>query len=156
MHARRRLDLVLVMGVLAGAVMGCDWSHVLGDPELPPPTSPQTPAVDASPPADGPPGYDAMCLHYCQALEETDLLVCASPGTGMDADACQATTPTVDSCVQLRCLTHRVDASLCLTQCDSLARFYDARCPVAGPSPDTLCPTSQAEHDQACRTGCGH
>ena len=152
MNTRHRWKLVWVMGVLAGSALGCDWTQVLGDPDAPAPPSTHQP--DAAAPMDGSTGTEAMCRHYCQALEETDLLVCASSGTTADADACEASTPKADLCVALRCSTGRVDTSLCLTQCDALARYYDAHCPVAGPSPDPLCPTSRAEHDRNCRAGC--
>lgn len=154
MLARRGRNVVFaVFAILAGTGLGCDWGRVLGDPDVVPPPS-HPPAPDAAPPADAAAGYDVMCRHYCQALEETDLLVCVSPEPGRDAESCKATAPTADSCVALRCGTGRVDVPLCLAQCDSLAMVYDAHCPAGASSSDALCPTSQAAHDQACRAGC--
>jgi len=153
----------MVVVLLAVTGFGCDW---LDDQGLPPwPKSSPKAAPDAAAPvaatdggsapdSDGHSGsYDAMCLHYCQALEETDVLVCAS--SGRDANTCAATTAsTTSDCVALRCQPQLVDLALCLTQCDSLARAYAARCPAAAAPSDALCPSSQADHDAACRAGC--
>jgi hypothetical protein len=150
---RGRNIFFFVLAVLAGTGLGCDWGQVLGDPDvLPPPSHP--PARDAATPGDGAAGDDVMCRHYCQALEETDLLVCASPDARSDLDTCKATVPTADSCFALRCASGRVDVALCLAQCDSLASVYDAHCPGGVSASDPLCPSSQAAHDQACRAGC--
>ena len=153
--------------VLAGAGPACDWISLVGEaggPTRPPPGQPPSDAaiLDGRPPAtpdagvtadSGAPGdgYDAMCRHYCQALEETDLLGCTS--TGRPLDECQAISPTADSCFDLRCRPRRVDVALCLRQCDSLRGLYDGRCSVE-PSSDPLCPAPPAEHDAACRASC--
>jgi len=155
------VSMVVVCFAVTG--LGCDW---LDDQGLPPwPKSSPKSAPDAAAPVvatDAGPapasdghggGYDAMCLHYCQALEETDVLACAS--SGRDAKTCAAATAsTTSDCVDLRCKPHLVDLPLCLTQCDSLASAYAARCPAAAAPSDALCPSSQADHDAACRAGC--
>ena len=165
-----RRSVVVVAGILlAGTGMACNWTHLLGDPDLPPSTSPHKPMPDAATPDATPvvtsdggtasdsglgsDSYNAMCRHYCQALEETDVLVCAS--SGGDAESCTTSwSSTTDTCFDLRCSSRRVDLSLCLQQCHVLATGYADRCPVAGPSSDPLCPASQADHDDACRAGC--
>jgi len=156
MESRRgRSILFVVLAVLAGTGVACDWTQVLGDPDVAPPApSSPPPAPDAAAAPDAPAGYDQMCRHYCEALEETDFFACVSSASGRDASTCKAMVPSADSCFDLRCTTRRVDTSLCLAQCDALARTYDAYCPPAGSASDTLCPTSQAEHDRACRAGC--
>jgi len=161
MRPRHGLTKVVLVGLLvAGSGLGCDWISVVGDPDLPTPTSPHTPTTDAAMAPDGPAvlpdgsdaGYEAMCRRYCQALQETDVLACTS--TGRQLDDCKAvTSSTVDVCFDQRCRPHRVSLDLCFSQCDSLARLYDGRCPVS-PSSDPLCPLSPAEHDAACRAGC--
>lgn len=144
--------MVLIAGLLLAGMGGaCDWTQGLGDPE-PPPAPPHKPSVDAAAPGDGPAGYDGMCRHYCQTLQETDILACVS--CGGELDGCRAAEPTADTCFEARCTGQRVDVPLCLMQCDAVARYYDQRCPVVGPSTDPLCPASQADHDSACRAGC--
>lgn len=170
MHAKLRgngLASVLVV-LLLGAGFGCDWFPGRDGGDLPawPTSSPGakpdaapvgTPDAGTVPEAGGAggasDGYDAMCLHYCKTLQETDVLACASSGRG-DADCIAATASTTTTCVDLRCVPRRIDLPLCLTQCDALARFYTSRCPAAGNPSDPLCPSSQAEHDAACRAGC--
>ncbi|HEY4187554.1 MAG TPA: hypothetical protein VGP07_20930 [Polyangia bacterium] len=166
-----RRSVVVVAGMLlAGTGGACDWTHVLGDRDLPPPTSSHKPVPDAAAPdatpvvtpdgatapdsGSGNASYDAMCRHYCQTLAETDVLVCAA-SVGGDAESCTAKwSSTTDECFDLRCGTGRVGLPLCLEQCDALATDYNDRCPVVGPSSDPLCPASQAAHDAACRAGC--
>ena len=170
-----RRSVVVVAGMLlAGTGMACTWTDLLGDPDLPPRTAPHRPMPDAATPAAAMPdarpvvtsdggtasdsglgsdSYDGMCRHYCQALEETDVLVCAS--SGGDAKSCRtSSSSTTDTCFDLRCRSRRVDLPLCLQQCDALATRYADRCPVTGSSSDPLCPVSQADHDAVCRAGC--
>jgi hypothetical protein len=154
----------MIVMVLGGTGFGCNWFPLEGDRGLPPwPTSSPEPRPDASrdltpdggtaPDADGmSDGYDVMCLHYCKALEETDVLGCAV--SGRDVETCVAAAPSAASCFDLRCRPHRVDSQTCLTQCDSLAGFYAGRCPAAGDPSDSLCPSSREDHDTACRAGC--
>ena len=144
----------MIIGLLlAGAGPACDWISLTGEPEVPSPTSPQRPTTDAATHDEGPQSYDSMCRHYCQALEETDLLGCVA--TGRQVDDCKTTTAsTTGTCFDLRCRPHLVEVPLCLEQCDSLASLYNGRCPVSPTSPDPLCPTSPAEHDAACRAPC--
>jgi hypothetical protein len=167
MHARLRGDGVVSMMVilLAAATFGCDWFPGRDGGDLPPwpsSTPPATPDAAPVPLADAgslpdrgsaDDGYDAMCLHYCKTLQETDVLACLSSGR-YDADCAAATASTTDTCFDLRCRPRRVDVSLCLIQCDALARFYTGRCPVAGNASDPSCASSQADHDAACRSGC--
>lgn len=162
---RGRLALSGLVIVLAGAGFGCDWLPTKNDPGWPSwPGSPSNPRDDAASgetpdaaPASGADAgggsYDAMCMSYCKALEETDVLTCAS--SGRDVSACVAASASVPAdCFDLRCRTHRADLSICLAQCDSLASAYGKRCPVAGDPSVPLCSSSPADHDAACRAGC--
>jgi hypothetical protein len=102
-------------------------------------------------PDASPPDYVAMCRHYCEALHETGIYVCAKRSN--DAAGCKETTPTADLCYELRCAPRLVEPSLCLTQCDSLRVVYDELC-ADGTGPADLCATPSAEHDRGCRDGC--
>jgi hypothetical protein len=112
--------------------------------------------VDAAVTPDAPAigdAYAAMCRHYCQTLEETDLLACVAGNR--DVERCQTLVAgTTDGCFNARCVQGRVDLSLCFTQCGVVAREYGNRCPPAGDPADPLCPSSTADHDAACRAGC--
>jgi hypothetical protein len=105
---------------------------------------------------DGDSDYATMCRHYCDALHDTDLYYCL--GTGDTPASCATKFDGAsDLCVQLRCgPPQRVQASLCLTQCDALAGTYGVVCATGGghAGDPALCPLSVAEHDRACRAGC--
>jgi hypothetical protein len=155
---RGKDGVAMVVVLLVGTAFGCDWFPGKDGRDLPPwPSSPTSVTRDAGsvPDAVAPPGdsYDAMCLHYCKTLEETDVLACASSGRD-DASCADAASSTTTTCVDGRCAPHRVELSLCLTQCDALARFYADRCPEAGSTTDRLCPSSRVDHDATCRAGC--
>lgn len=167
MNARLARNLVVaiagVLLVVPGA--GCDWIRQIDDPNGPlAPTSTRKPALDASAPDAGvvvvadaaaplSEGYAAMCSHYCKTLEETDVFACAA--NGREVQACRdIASSTPARCFDLRCVPQLVDLSLCFAQCDSVATFYVNRCPVAGDPTDSLCMSSHAAHDAACRAGC--
>jgi hypothetical protein len=98
-------------------------------------------------------GYAAMCRFYCATLEETDVYACIARGS--EASGCSATyTGLRDECWDIRCAPHLVPWSLCSEQCDSLATFYGMVCAGVTPADGTLCPSSPADHDAACRAGC--
>ena len=98
--------------------------------------------------------YEAMCRHYCETLEETLVYGCLASGMG-DADACaQRFAGTTAQCYDLRCVPRRVEAPLCVQQCDGLASSYAVVCGTAGVVTEPLCPSPSTAHDDACRAGC--
>jgi hypothetical protein len=123
--------------------LGCD--DVTGTRREPLSTVVTQPASDG-----GGGGYEAMCRNYCAALHDTGFYDCLASGGA--ADTCAADAPTANQCYDLRCAPHLVQPSLCLTQCDALASRYSSVCAAA--APNALCPSSPADHDQACRAGC--
>lgn len=94
--------------------------------------------------------YQAMCQHYCDTLEKTDLYACLS----MNASDCAARFSTVAAeCVDLRCSSELVQPSLCLTQCDALATNLSAYCRIA-PAGVTACASPLVKQNETCRAGC--
>ena len=179
---RSGISTYVMVTALAGVGVGCDWlprEDRPGFPGAPPSSEPRadaapvvipdaravsdtgagtdTSALDAgtetTPDGLEDPAYDAMCLHYCETLQETVLLYCIS--SGRDRATCMASAVPVATCFDDRCRPHRVDQALCLRQCDALAVDYAAVCPVAGDPSDSLCLSSRADHAAACRAGCG-
>jgi hypothetical protein len=106
-------------------------------------------------PAVEPNDYDRMCRHYCGALVDTLLFNCVASGGSVSACGEQDAVFTVDECFELRCAPKRVTQSLCFKQCDSLAGTYGAACAVSTPANESVCTSSTADHDRACREGCG-
>ena len=110
--------------------------------------------ADAAAPTPVPGSYEAMCHHYCETLEQTNVYFCVSHGRG-DLGACAAQVGDLSSqCETLRCAPKLVDPPLCLTQCGSLAALYGPYCDNAAPTPGTACPATPQAHDDACRAGC--
>jgi hypothetical protein len=126
----------------------------------PAPTIPLSQAHDAGQEASaeagdtGPDGwYATMCRHYCETLKDSFIYSCL--GSGGDLNGCTGKARFYDQCYDLRCVPPgRVQPSLCLTQCDVLARGYEPVCGSADAATMSVCPTSPAEHDSACRAGC--
>jgi hypothetical protein len=114
------------------------------------PTEGVTVAPGASTPAPG--SYEAMCHHYCETLEQTNVYFCVSHGRG-DLTGCAAQIGDLASqCEALRCAPKLVDPALCLTQCGGLAALYGPLCADAAGTPE--CPATPQAHDDACRAGC--
>jgi hypothetical protein len=163
------LGLALPAPLLAGCEAVSDSHRALPQsavdpvPEVPPDDQPDAgrpddasapPESDASPPTAPASSYEQMCRHYCRTLEETLLYYCL--GTGADRATCMERFPDhAARCYQDRCAPQLVPVSLCPRQCDSLAPHYEAVCATRAIGQDPLCPSSPAEHDRACRAGCG-
>jgi hypothetical protein len=98
--------------------------------------------------------YEAMCRHYCETLEQTLVYACLASASGDAAVCAERFQGTTAQCHDLRCVPRRVEASLCLQQCDSLASSYAGVCGTAGVGPESVCPSPAAAHDDACRAGC--
>jgi hypothetical protein len=114
----------------------------------------EPPATPPLRPIDDPSDYDRMCRHYCGMLQDTLIFYCV--GAGDDAATCQHTAATtVERCFELRCSSKRVTQSLCFTQCDSLATQYDFTCAAITAANESVCTSPSADHDRACREGCG-
>ena len=108
--------------------------------------------ADAAAPTPVPGSYEAMCHHYCEALEQTNVYACLSRGGG-DLGSCTAAVADLpDRCDQLRCAPKLVEPQLCFTQCDSLAAVYGPYCATAAATP--ACTATPLAHDEVCRAGC--
>jgi hypothetical protein len=106
---------------------------------------------DASAPTPLPGTYEAMCLHYCETLEETLVYSCL---VSVGADDCASRfMGTVAQCVDLRCTPKLVTPSLCLVQCDALTTNQSSYCKTA-PATAPVCASPPAAQNQACRAGC--
>lgn len=136
-----------LLGILALAAAGCGDTGDEG-------SSNGAIVVQKPPGSPTPVTYEAMCRHYCEALERTVVYNCLVSDTTVDA--CTARfAGWADECEELRCAPRRVEPSLCLVQCDALAANYTAYCEQAQADPG-LCAESPAAHDAACRAGCGN
>jgi hypothetical protein len=151
----RGLQSLLAVGlVIAPGLAACDGNVPVPDPGPPAPVTAlpaqvETP-VSANGVDDG--AYDQMCRNYCTALVGTDFYACIDRGTA--ADSCtQEVSGYLDLCIQDRCAPRLVKQSLCLQQCDVLSPLYEQACATS--TDPTLCPSAPADHDLACRTGCG-
>jgi hypothetical protein len=173
-YTRGFVAVVFVFG--AASVTSCDQGEpgpdttlsTVVEPPAPPPSSgtgmpitgepsPTPDAMRGTPAAPvlvvGEGDYETMCRHYCRTLEETLLYRCAGSG-GQVATCRENASGTTGRCYELRCAPKLVEPSLCFTQCDSLARFYDPFCANPGPATADVCASPPAEHDRACREGC--
>jgi hypothetical protein len=132
-----------ILGFLALAMAGCGEE---GD------DAENGAIVVQQPPGSQPVTYEAMCRHYCEALEHTVVYNCLVSDS---ADTCAARfTAWADRCEELRCAPRLVERSLCLAQCDSLAATRAAYCGRAQPD-DGRCAEPAATDDASCRAGCG-
>jgi hypothetical protein len=124
-------------------------------PEVPADAAPDAgaPETGAEPDAEAPSGYEAMCRHYCQTLEQTLLYACLD-SDGPDAGCADRFAGTSQQCFELRCVPHRVPPSLCPVQCDALARYYRPACARPDLSGSPLCAVPADERDRLCREGC--
>jgi hypothetical protein len=157
----KRAMLLALVGTMS--LVGCDEGRVLQsqtsvpeDPAVPEvPVEPDAGAPDALPGADAeaPTGYEAMCRHYCQTLEQTLLYRCLE-AEGPSAGCAGRFEGTTAQCFDLRCVPMKVPPYLCPVQCDSLATFYQPACARADLAGDPLCALPAGEHDRLCRQGC--
>jgi len=112
------------------------------------------PSTSTPPPAVVDDGYEAMCRHYCAALQETDFYACLGRGDRTESECATSVATYAGQCWDLRCAPRLVRWSLCLVQCDSLDRFYQPACGSVAPASTSACPSSAADHDAECRAGC--
>jgi hypothetical protein len=167
---RSLVGLVAVLAFIFAA--GCDLvsserqpltagpSGVVAEKRAPDPAdaggSEAAPAIDAiSTDASGPPPtpgtYEAMCRHYCETLQETDMYACL---VSADANDCASRFMGIAvECLDLRCASKLVQPSLCLTQCDALTMNESSYC-KAGPADAAVCASSPTAQNDACRADC--
>lgn len=108
-------------------------------------------ALDAIAPTALPGTYAAMCQHYCETLQETLVYSCL---VSVAADDCVSRFQgAAAQCVDLRCASKLVTPSLCLVQCDALARNQSTYCETA-PATVPVCASPQATQDEGCRSAC--
>jgi hypothetical protein len=150
----RRLGALLVGFSTVAALAGCGEpssgdQHALVTVTGAPVDS-SAPAVEPTTPVT----YEQMCRHYCETLESTVIYRCL--GGGEDEATCRERfAGHADQCESLRCAPRLVQPSLCLLQCDSLARVYAPVCgALDAPLGGSICPVTPAASDEACRAGC--
>lgn len=120
-----------------------------GGPETAPSSDAMSTDASGAPPVPG--TYAAMCRHYCETLQETDVYACL---VSADANDCASFSLGITSeCIDLRCASKLVQPSLCLTQCDALAMAHSSYCKTA-PDGDAGCASPPAAQSAACQAGC--
>jgi hypothetical protein len=91
------------------------------------------------------PAYEAMCRHYCDALEET--LTYAGSNSEPQGAVSQ-------SCYELRCVPRCVSHDTCVQQCHALGVQYQSVCADTEIPADTTCPVLIQERVDSCLAGC--